>query len=351
MQLELTQPAKNLLAERGFDPVLGARPLRRTIQREIEDVLAEKMLFGEVGPGQIVLVDVEGEGPTATFTFTGQKICDAARHAAVRDGRRSADAGEAAGSRVPTTPTARPTCRSPPTRSSSRRRAGASPRRGLTRRDRSALQGECVGVRAGARRPGRSSTRPARQRLALVGVGPGGVEPRAVHRAVGVAEHGQQPAAALAVGAGPGLAAAGRSVVRRVAGGAPRAPVGDRAGVAARVAGGADQRAELHHRDRPGRGGRRRRRAAASAATSRSARVTDGGGNSTPGDRPGEHPADVGVEHDVPLAEGEAGDRRRRCSRRRRAAPAGRRTTPAPRRRARSTIAVAAACRRSARRG
>ncbi|WP_295657672.1 ATP-dependent Clp protease ATP-binding subunit [uncultured Nocardioides sp.] len=74
MQLELTQSAKDLLAERGFDPVLGARPLRRTIQREIEDTLAEKMLFGEVGPGQIVLVDVEGEGPTATFTFDGQKV-------------------------------------------------------------------------------------------------------------------------------------------------------------------------------------------------------------------------------------------------------------------------------------
>jgi ATP-dependent Clp protease ATP-binding subunit ClpC len=71
MSIELTQAAKNLLATRGFDPVLGARPLRRTVQREIEDVLAEKMLYGEVGPGQIVLVDVEGEGPTATFTFKG----------------------------------------------------------------------------------------------------------------------------------------------------------------------------------------------------------------------------------------------------------------------------------------
>jgi ATP-dependent Clp protease ATP-binding subunit ClpC len=72
MSIELTQNAKDLLAARGFDPVLGARPLRRTIQREIEDVLAEKMLFGEVGPGQIVLVDVEGEdGPTKSFTFKG----------------------------------------------------------------------------------------------------------------------------------------------------------------------------------------------------------------------------------------------------------------------------------------
>jgi ATP-dependent Clp protease ATP-binding subunit ClpC len=71
MSLELTQPAKDLLATRGFDPVLGARPLRRTIQREIEDVLAEKMLFGEVGPGQIVLVGVRGEGSEAVFTFEG----------------------------------------------------------------------------------------------------------------------------------------------------------------------------------------------------------------------------------------------------------------------------------------
>ncbi|HEX7740446.1 MAG TPA: AAA family ATPase, partial [Marmoricola sp.] len=75
MSIELTQAAKDLLAKRGFDPVLGARPLRRTVQREIEDVLAEKMLYGEVGPGQIVLVDVEGgdgdDLSKATFTFKG----------------------------------------------------------------------------------------------------------------------------------------------------------------------------------------------------------------------------------------------------------------------------------------
>jgi ATP-dependent Clp protease ATP-binding subunit ClpC len=71
MALELTTAAKELLASRGFDPVLGARPLRRTVQREIEDSLAEKMLYGEVGPGQIVLVGVDGEGPDAKFTFQG----------------------------------------------------------------------------------------------------------------------------------------------------------------------------------------------------------------------------------------------------------------------------------------
>jgi ATP-dependent Clp protease ATP-binding subunit ClpC len=71
MALELTTAAKELLARRGFDPVLGARPLRRTLQRDIEDVLAEKMLYGEVGPGQIVLVDVDGEGGEAVFNFKG----------------------------------------------------------------------------------------------------------------------------------------------------------------------------------------------------------------------------------------------------------------------------------------
>src|ERR1700710_2412110 len=73
MSIELTQVAKDLLATRGFDPVLGARPLRRTVQREIEDALAEKMLYGEVRPGQIILVDVEGEGAEAVFTFRGEQ--------------------------------------------------------------------------------------------------------------------------------------------------------------------------------------------------------------------------------------------------------------------------------------
>ncbi|MBK0870645.1 MULTISPECIES: ATP-dependent Clp protease ATP-binding subunit [unclassified Saccharopolyspora] len=77
MSLELTSTAKKLLAKRGFDPVLGARPLRRTIQREVEDRLSEKILFGEVEAGQIVIVDVEGwdgEGSDdqAQFTFRGE---------------------------------------------------------------------------------------------------------------------------------------------------------------------------------------------------------------------------------------------------------------------------------------
>jgi len=72
MGIELTRAAKDLLAHRGYDPVLGARPLRRTIQREIEDVLSEKILFGELRPGSIVVVDVEGEGDERAFTFRGE---------------------------------------------------------------------------------------------------------------------------------------------------------------------------------------------------------------------------------------------------------------------------------------
>ncbi|WP_394160485.1 ATP-dependent Clp protease ATP-binding subunit [Galactobacter valiniphilus] len=70
MQLEVSQAARDLLADKGYDPSMGARPLRRTIQREIEDVLSEKILFGEVLPGQTVHVDVEGEGDDRRFTFT-----------------------------------------------------------------------------------------------------------------------------------------------------------------------------------------------------------------------------------------------------------------------------------------
>jgi ATP-dependent Clp protease ATP-binding subunit ClpC len=77
MVLEVTDSAKQLLAKRGFDLVLGARPLRRTIQREIEDALSEKILYGEISPGQIIVVDTEpgedADDDTKTkFTFRGE---------------------------------------------------------------------------------------------------------------------------------------------------------------------------------------------------------------------------------------------------------------------------------------
>ena len=72
MKLQITDEARELLADRGFDPVLGARPLRRAIQRDIEDALSERILFGDILPGQVVTVGVKGEGEEREFTFNGQ---------------------------------------------------------------------------------------------------------------------------------------------------------------------------------------------------------------------------------------------------------------------------------------
>tara|TARA_B100000809_G_scaffold176706_1_gene174139 strand:- start:3972 stop:6557 length:2586 start_codon:yes stop_codon:yes gene_type:complete len=60
LSLQLTAAAKNLLVEEGFDPVYGARPLKRAIQRNLENPLAQELLAGNFLPGQIILVDVKG---------------------------------------------------------------------------------------------------------------------------------------------------------------------------------------------------------------------------------------------------------------------------------------------------
>jgi ATP-dependent Clp protease ATP-binding subunit ClpC len=61
VEIELTDAAKTLLAEKGYDPALGARPLRRTIQRLVEDPLSEKLLWKEFKAGQTIIVDVRDE--------------------------------------------------------------------------------------------------------------------------------------------------------------------------------------------------------------------------------------------------------------------------------------------------
>jgi ATP-dependent Clp protease ATP-binding subunit ClpB len=69
IDLELTPAAKALLADEGYDPVYGARPLKRTLQRRVMDPLAQKLLRGEFHEGETVLVDAEnGE---LTFRHTG----------------------------------------------------------------------------------------------------------------------------------------------------------------------------------------------------------------------------------------------------------------------------------------
>ena len=74
MGLEITDAAKLLLADRGYDPTMGARPLRRAIQRLVEDPLSEKLLWKEFRAGQIIRVDVAPDPEDATkqiFTFEG----------------------------------------------------------------------------------------------------------------------------------------------------------------------------------------------------------------------------------------------------------------------------------------
>ncbi|HEY6546710.1 MAG TPA: hypothetical protein VI589_02355, partial [Vicinamibacteria bacterium] len=65
ISLSLTEAAKERLAEQGYDPVFGARPLTRTIQRMVENPLAVEVLAGKFGEGDRILVDVEGD----TFHF------------------------------------------------------------------------------------------------------------------------------------------------------------------------------------------------------------------------------------------------------------------------------------------
>ncbi|MBI2863222.1 MAG: AAA family ATPase [Chloroflexi bacterium] len=66
LAIELTPAAKEYLASEGYDPVYGARPLRRTIQRQVETPLSKKLLLGEFKEGDTILVDRSGDGLTFT---------------------------------------------------------------------------------------------------------------------------------------------------------------------------------------------------------------------------------------------------------------------------------------------
>ena len=66
--VELTEKAKDFLAEKGYDPQYGARPLSRAIQRYLEDPVAEEILKGELKDGDVILADYSGEGDSLTIT-------------------------------------------------------------------------------------------------------------------------------------------------------------------------------------------------------------------------------------------------------------------------------------------
>jgi ATP-dependent Clp protease ATP-binding subunit ClpC len=85
LQLDLTEEAKDLLVEKGWDPSMGARPLRRAIQRYIEDPLADFVLRSELPPGATVLVGkgAEGEEPEVTLSVIQPKEAPAPKPVAV----------------------------------------------------------------------------------------------------------------------------------------------------------------------------------------------------------------------------------------------------------------------------
>ena len=61
IHMEVTDKVRDHLGENGFDPVLGARPLRRLIQNEIEDLLSEELLSGRINEGDTVIIDFEAD--------------------------------------------------------------------------------------------------------------------------------------------------------------------------------------------------------------------------------------------------------------------------------------------------
>ncbi|MGO1522949.1 MAG: ATP-dependent Clp protease ATP-binding subunit [Nesterenkonia sp.] len=69
MTLEVEQPARQFLAEQGYDPSMGARPLRRTIQHLVEDQLSERILYGEIPGGAEITIGVTGSDADRKLTF------------------------------------------------------------------------------------------------------------------------------------------------------------------------------------------------------------------------------------------------------------------------------------------
>ena len=99
MSIELTNAAKALMAAKGYDPAMGARPLRREMQRNIEDALSEKILFGDIKPGEKITVDVEGEGDSAKFVFSSQPMKELSLES-VKEPAKESESSEAPASEV-----------------------------------------------------------------------------------------------------------------------------------------------------------------------------------------------------------------------------------------------------------
>jgi ATP-dependent Clp protease ATP-binding subunit ClpC len=88
LQMDLTEAAEDLLVEKGWDPSMGARPLRRAIQRYIEDPLADFVLRSELVPGATVLVEPAPEGSDEEIKLSIVKPLDLQKPAPVGVGGR-----------------------------------------------------------------------------------------------------------------------------------------------------------------------------------------------------------------------------------------------------------------------
>ena len=74
MTLGLTDDAKDWLANQGFDPVFGARPLKRVMQREISNRLAEEILSGRIQDNDVIEIDLRDDGSGLEFVAVGQEV-------------------------------------------------------------------------------------------------------------------------------------------------------------------------------------------------------------------------------------------------------------------------------------
>lgn len=73
-QVELTPKAKDFLAEKGYDPQYGARPLNRAIQKYLEDVVAEEILKGDIGEGDVIVADYDGKSEELKIKIRKKKV-------------------------------------------------------------------------------------------------------------------------------------------------------------------------------------------------------------------------------------------------------------------------------------
>ena len=79
VRIELTPAARERVVVDGYDPAYGARPLRRTVQRLVQDPLAMRILDGSVLPGDLVRVDVDPESDSMRFERVEEKTAPAAQ--------------------------------------------------------------------------------------------------------------------------------------------------------------------------------------------------------------------------------------------------------------------------------